>query len=85
MDNLLRLCNMWKGRSFVNADVSVSSIFNNGQFYLKYYFLRHWNFPLKEIQLTANCYVSFILFHQNAKNKTVLYIYRNWWNVPKPS
>ena len=39
MGKLLCLCNMWKGRSYVNANVSVSSIFNNGQFYLKYYFL----------------------------------------------
>ena len=35
MDNLLCLCDVWKGRSYVNTNVSVSSIFNNGHFYLK--------------------------------------------------
>ena len=35
MDNLLCLCDVWKGRSYVNSNVSISSIFNNGQFYLK--------------------------------------------------
>ena len=36
MDNLLCLCDMWKCRSYVNVIVSVSSIFNNGQFYLRH-------------------------------------------------
>ena len=53
MDNLLRLYDVWKGRSYVNANFSVSSIFNNGQFYLKYYFLRHRNSPLEEILPTV--------------------------------
>ena len=35
MDNLLCLCDAWKGRSYVNTNAFVSSIFNNGQFYLK--------------------------------------------------
>ena len=43
MDNLLCLCDVWKGRSYVNANVSVSSIFSNGQFCLKCCFLRHRN------------------------------------------
>ena len=43
MDNLLYLCNVWKSRSYINSNVPVSSIFNNGQFYLKYYFLYHRN------------------------------------------
>ena len=79
MDNLLCLCDVWKGRSYVNSNVSVSSIFNNGQFYLKYYFLHHRN-PLsfREIQLSVNCYVSVLIFHQNAKTITVLYIYSTW-------
>ena len=47
MGNLLCLCDAWKGRSYTNANVSVSSIFNNGQFYLKYYFLRDRNSPSK--------------------------------------
>ena len=46
MDNLVCLCDVWKGRSYVNSHVSVFSIFNNGQFYLKYYFLDHRNAPL---------------------------------------
>ena len=32
-----------KGWSYVNANASVSSISINGQYYLKYYFLRHRN------------------------------------------
>ena len=84
MDNLVCLCDVWKGRSYVNSHVSVSSIFNNGQFYLKYYFLHHRN-PLsfREIQLSVNCYVSVLIFHQNAKTITVLYTYSTWRNVPK--
>ena len=89
MNNSLCLCDVRKGRSYVNSNVSVSSIFNNGQFYLKYYFLHHRNppalSPLKEIQLSVNCYVSVFIFHQNAKTITFLYIYRAWRNVPKPS
>ena len=61
MDHLLCLCNVWKGRSYVNSNVSVSSIFDNGQFYLKYYFLYHRNPPFKEIQLSVNCYVSVLI------------------------
>ena len=47
MDNLLCLYDAWKGRSYINANVSVSLIFNNGQFYVKYYFLRDRNSPSK--------------------------------------
>ena len=39
------LCNVWKGLSYLNFSVSVSLIFNNGQFYLKYYFLHQRNPP----------------------------------------
>ena len=39
IDNLLCLCDVWKGRSYVNSNVSVSSIFSNGQFYRNYYFV----------------------------------------------
>ena len=49
MDILLCFCDVWKGRSYVNSNVSVSSVFNNGQFYLKCYFLCHRNPLLKEI------------------------------------
>ena len=49
--------------SVINDNVSVSSIFNNGQFYLTYYFLHQRNSPLKEIQLSVNCYVPILSFH----------------------
>ena len=82
MDNLLCLCDVWKGRSYVNSNVSVFSTFNNGQFYLKYYFLHHRTTPaLKEIQLSVNCYVSVLIFHKNAKTITVPYNYNTWGNV----
>ena len=54
-----------KGWSYVNANASVSSIFINGQYYLKYYFLRHRNPSplLEEIQLSVSCYISIFNFH----------------------
>ena len=51
MDNLLCLCDMWKGLSSVNFNFSVSLIFNNDQIYFRYYFLRPRNSPIKYIQL----------------------------------
>ena len=42
MNNLLCVCDVWKGRSYVNSTVSVPSIFNNGQLY---YFLHYRNPP----------------------------------------
>ena len=48
MDNFLCFYDVWIGQSYANFNVSVSSIFSNGQFYLKHYFLHHRNlFPLK--------------------------------------
>ena len=47
MGNLLYLCDVCKCWSWKNVNVSVSSILNNGLFYLKYYFLRHRNSPSK--------------------------------------
>ena len=44
---LLCLCDAWNDRSYVNVNVSFSSIFNNDQFYLKYYYLGHRNSHLK--------------------------------------
>ena len=35
-DKLLCFCDVWKGQSYVNVYVCFSSIFDNGQFYLKY-------------------------------------------------
>ena len=78
MDSLLSLCDVWKGRSYVNANVSVSSIFNDDQFYFKYYFLRH-----------RNCQVSFatllfsIFIHQNTKSTRGLNIYSILEERPK--
>ena len=43
MDKLLCLCDVWKGQSYVNVNLSISSIFSNSQFYLKYYCLRYRN------------------------------------------
>ena len=76
MDNLLCLCNVWKGWSYANADVSVWRIFINGQFYLKYYFLRHRNSPSKRfIKLSTATSLFSILIHQNTKSTTGLNIY----------
>ena len=47
MDNFLCLCDLWKGRSYLNVNVPVCLICNNGHFYRKYYFLRHRNPPSK--------------------------------------
>ena len=75
MGNLMCLCEILKCRSYLNANVSVSSIFRNVQFFLKYHFLCHRNFPLEEIHLSVNCYISiFILIRENTKNFTVLCI-----------
>ena len=43
-----------KGRSYVNSNVSVSSMFNNGQFYLKHYFL-HLIFPTIRFHFSPKC------------------------------
>ena len=54
----------------------LSSILNNGQFYLKYYFLHHrtppspptiTTTPFKDIQLGVNCHVLVLIFAQNPK------------------
>ena len=44
---VLCLCDVWKRRSYVNSNVSDSSIFKCGHFYVKYYFLHHIDSPLK--------------------------------------
>ena len=71
MGNLLYFCDVWKGRLYVTASVSVSSIFNNGQFYLKRYFLCQ-KFPLEMSIATS---LLSIFFHQNTKSTTGLNIY----------
>ena len=73
----------WKGRSYVNARVSVSSMFNNSQFYFKYYFLRHKNSP-RSIELVSIVqYLFSILIHQNTKSTTDLNIYSILKERPK--
>ena len=47
----------------LNANISVSSVLNNGQFYLKYHFFSHRYFLLKETQLSVNWYVSILNFY----------------------
>ena len=86
IDNLQCLWDVWKSRSYANSNVSVSLVFSNGQFYLKYYFpYRRHPPPFKEIQLSVNCYVSVLIFHQNVKSIAFLYIYNTCGNVPKSS
>ena len=75
MGNLTCICDMWKGRSYVNANGSVSSIFQNGQLFLKYHFLYHRSFRLKRfsyVWIAASLFA--ILIYQNTKNTKVLCI-----------
>ena len=62
MDNLLCLCDVLKRRSYVNVNVSVSSIFIF-EFYIKYHFPCQRNSLLNKIYLSTNCYVSILNFH----------------------
>ena len=39
--------------------------------------------PLKETQLSVNCYVSVLIFHRNAKTITVVFIYSTLEERPK--
>ena len=39
--------------------------------------------PLKETQLSVNCYVSVLIFHRNAKTITVVFIYNTLEERPK--
>ena len=71
MDILLCLCYVWKGRSYVNANVYVSSISSNGQFFLKYYFLCHRSSPSKRFSQVSIATSLFSIFiHQNTKITT---------------
>ena len=72
---------------FVNANVSVVLIFNNGQLYRKYYFLCYRDFPLKRFS-----YVSILLllysqfsFTKILKALQVLIFKTFWRNVARPS
>ena len=59
MKNVICICNMWKGQSYVNANVSVSSIFKNCQFFLKYHFTT-WKYITKHITVVL---FSILLHH----------------------
>ena len=71
MDNMLSLCDVWKGPSYVNSNISVSSMFNNGKFYPKYYFLRYRNSHSKRFSevLIAKSLL-WISIHQSTKSTT---------------
>ena len=78
LGNLLCICHVWKVWLYTDIKVSVSSIFSNSQFYLKYYFLFHrTNAPLlEEIQLSINSMYLFSIFiQQNMEITIVVYIY----------
>ena len=47
--NLICIYGMWKGRSYVNANVSVSPTLKNNQGFFKYHFLCHRSVLLEEI------------------------------------
>ena len=71
MDNLLCLCDVRKGRSYVNANVYIFSISSNGQSYLKYYFLCHRSSPTKRFsQVLIPKSLFSIFIHQNTKITT---------------
>ena len=84
LNDLLRLCDALKCQSYENANFLVSSIFKNGQFYFKYYFPSQRNFPLAEIQVSANFKSLFSIFiHQNTKSAGVIYVYNIFEERPK--
>ena len=71
-----------KRSAICNANVSVFSIFNNGQFYLKYYCLRHRNSPSKRFSYVSIA-TSPIFIHQNTKSTTGYNIYNILEESPK--
>ena len=86
IDNLLCLSDVWKGRSYVNANVSVSvsSIFSSCEFYLKYYFLRHRNSSSKRFNYVSIATPLFSVFiQQNTKSTTGPNIYSFPEELPK--
>ena len=85
MNIFLCLCDVWKGQSSVNVNVSVCSIFKNDQFNLKYHFLFHINLLLEEIQQKCKLLrlYSQFSFTKNINSTTVLYIYNILEERPK--
>ena len=65
----------------VNGNISVTSIFNNDQFNLKYCFIRH-KFSV-EVLIATSLFSISIHQIQNTKITTVLYIYNISENRPK--
>ena len=76
MDNLLCLFDVWKGQSYVNANIFVSSIFSMVSCIVSTTFSVK-EIPLEEIHLNVNCQTSpfSIFIHQNTKSTTGLDIY----------
>ena len=69
---------------YVNANVSVSSVLINGQFYLNYYFLHHRNSSSKRFSQMSIATSLFLMFiHQNTKSTTGLNIYNHLQERPK--
>ena len=59
-------------------------MFKKVQFFLKYHFLCYKKFPLEEIELRVNCYISiFNVHYQNTKSTTVLCIFNILEERPK--
>ena len=83
MGNLICLCDVWKGRSYVNVSVSVSLIFSNCQFYIKYYFLLHINLSSKRFSVSIVRSLFLIFLHQNTKSTAGLNIYSILEEHPK--
>ena len=86
IDNFLCLSDVWKGRSYVNANVSVSvsSIFSSCEFYLMHCFLRHRNSPLKRFNCVSIATPLFSVFiQQNTKSTTGTNIYSFPEELPK--
>ena len=65
----------------VNGNISVTSIFNNDQFNLKYCFIRH-KFSV-EVLIATSLFSISIHQIQNTKITTVLYTYNILENRPK--
>ena len=85
MGNLVCLCDVPNGWSYLNIKVSVSSIFNCDHFYFKYYFLRYWNSLSKRFSKESIATSLFSIFiHQSTKStSTGLNIYSILGKHPK--
>ena len=79
-------CDVWKSRSYVNSNLSLSLslIFNNGQFYFKYYFLCHRSSSSERFSQVSMATSLFSIFiHQNTKSNTGLNMHNILEGRPK--